>query len=299
MAKAVFSRSESSRYDDDQWGRYHFPRTYFAQATAALGDWVVYYEPRRNNGPSSSAGRQGYFAMARLAQIEPDATLPDHFYADVFEYIPFDRPVPFREGTHYYESGLMKPDGTTSKGAFGRSVRQISDQEFAAIVAAGFTQDLANEEVEESEPESAKPEPVKESVDRQIFTQILQRKYRDAAFRRRVRAAYDNTCAITGWRLLDGGGLPEVEAAHIRPVEENGPDTVQNGIALTATFHWMFDHGLIAFDETLHVMVSSHGLPHGVQTLIPTDRRFRVPSQRDLRPHPIFLAWHRAHRFKP
>jgi hypothetical protein len=54
-----------------------------------------------------------------------------------------------------------------------------------------------------------------------------------------------NTCAVTGLCLLNGGGRPEVQAAHIRAVEANGPDTVRNGLALTATVHWMFDRGLI------------------------------------------------------
>ncbi|MBI5096728.1 MAG: hypothetical protein HZB32_03640, partial [Nitrospirae bacterium] len=46
--------------------------------------------------------------------------------------------VPFRIGAHYFESGLKKADGSTNKGAFGRAVRNISDDEYQAIVAAGL-----------------------------------------------------------------------------------------------------------------------------------------------------------------
>ena len=58
--------------------------------------------------------------------------------------------------------------------------------------------------------------------------------------------AYDARCAITGLKLINGGGRAEVAAAHIRPVEANGPDIISNGIALSATAHWMFDRGLIS-----------------------------------------------------
>jgi len=61
--------------------RYHFPRTYLRQIEAAKGDFVVYYEPRRASGDLSSGGRQAYFATARVADVVPDRTRADHFYA--------------------------------------------------------------------------------------------------------------------------------------------------------------------------------------------------------------------------
>jgi len=41
--------------------------------------------------------------------------------------------------------------------------------------------------------------------------------------------------AITGLKLINGGGRAEVDAAHTRPVEANGPDVLSNGIALSGT----------------------------------------------------------------
>src|SRR6478609_780168 len=106
MANAVFTHSESSRYDDRPEVRYHFPRTYLNQATKAVGELIVYYEPRRTEGPDSTTGRQAYFAVARLRAIEPDPVNADHFYAHLDEYLEFDRAVPFREGGRTYETGL-------------------------------------------------------------------------------------------------------------------------------------------------------------------------------------------------
>jgi putative restriction endonuclease len=292
MTKAVFTHSESSAYDDQPELHYHFPRTYLRQVTAAVGDWVVYYEPRRTTGLTSDTGRQAYFAIARVDRVEPDPGLADHFYAHVSGYVELDTPVPFRSGYRFYESALAKPDGSTNRGAFGRAVRTISDLEFAAIVVAGFTRTLSPWETP-----AASTDVVPEMVERPTVTQVLERPFRDAAFRRHVRRAYDNTCAVTGLRLLNGGGRPEVQAAHIRPVEEGGPDTVRNGIALTGTVHWLFDRGLISFDDSYRVLVAPE-LPKGIRSLIRDEHRLLIPHERDLQPHPTYLRWHRSNRFK-
>ncbi|SEI66561.1 HNH endonuclease [Sphingobium sp. AP50] len=78
---------------------------------------------------------------------------------------------------------------------------------------------------------------------------------RNRVFRRLVLRAYDERCAITGLKLINGGGRAEVQAAHIRPVEANGPDTINNGLALSGTAHWMFDRGLISLSDELEILV--------------------------------------------
>jgi hypothetical protein len=50
--------------------------------------------------------------------------------------------APFREGELYYEGSLRREDGGTSKGAFGRAVRTITESEYEVIVKAGFVQTL-------------------------------------------------------------------------------------------------------------------------------------------------------------
>jgi len=72
MAKAVFTTKVKPAYDDLPEFRYHFPRTYLRQAEAAVGDWIVYYEPRRTSADSSShGGRQAYFVTARVREFRP------------------------------------------------------------------------------------------------------------------------------------------------------------------------------------------------------------------------------------
>jgi putative restriction endonuclease len=117
----------------------NFPRTYLNQARQAVGDHIVYYEPRRSNAELSSfGGRQSYFGVARVTAVVEDTSLAGHYYALVDDYLDFDRPVPFAEGDEYYESALKKEDGSTNKGAFGRAVRLIPDNEFDRILKSGF-----------------------------------------------------------------------------------------------------------------------------------------------------------------
>lgn len=293
MSKAIFTTSEGSAYDDQPELRYHFPRTYLNQVRQSENDWIIYYEPRRTTGPHSATGRQAYFAIAFVDRVAEDPRRPDHFYAYVKHYLEMDSAVSFRAGAHYYETGLKKVDGSTNRGAFGRSVRLISEDDFAAIVTAGFTRELSAWEAMDIAVAD-----IPERVDRPVVTQVISKKYRDEAFRRHVRGAYDNTCAITGLKLINGHGRPEVQAAHIRPVEEDGPDTVRNGLALTGTVHWLFDRGLISIDDNFKVLLSPAGLPDDLERLIPKHRTLTLPPRPELRPHPTYLGWHRDYRFK-
>jgi putative restriction endonuclease len=114
-----------------------------------------------------------------------------------------------------------------------------------------------------------------------------------------VKLAYRARCAMSGLALRNGGGRPEVEAAHIRPVAEQGPDIVQNGLALSGTLHWMFDRGLLAVDEDRRVLVARDSVVGEIQDrLLRPDRRLVLPADPLHHPHEAFLAWHRRHIFK-
>jgi putative restriction endonuclease len=118
-------------------------------------------------------------------------------------------------------------------------------------------------------------------------------------FRRVVLRAYDERCAITGLKFINGSGRAEVAAAHIRPVEASGPDIISNGIALSGTAHWMFDRGLISLNDDLEILISrqSNDL-QAVRSIINKSGRALAPQRMSDRPHPHFLRWHREHCFK-
>jgi putative restriction endonuclease len=104
---------------------------------------------------------------------------------------------------------------------------------------------------------------------RDRVNQVTNRVVRDRNFRRTVLRAYGERCAVTGLRLINGGGRAEVEAAHIRPVDHDGPDIVSNGIALSGTTHWMFDRGLIGLADEMTILVSRQANdPEAVRSMI-------------------------------
>jgi len=72
------------------------------------------------------------------------------------------------------------------------------------------------------------------------------------AFRVLVTEAYSRRCAITGEKTL-----PVLEAAHIRPFAEKGPNAVVNGVLLRADMHKLFDSGLISISPDHKILVSS------------------------------------------
>ncbi len=298
MAKAVFTTKFESIYDDLPEVRYHFPKTYLNAVQQAVGDLIVYYEPSRlTSDRQSRGGRKSYFAVAHVTHIEADANTPNHFYAFVREYIDFPNSVPFSESDHYFESALRKVDGTTNKGAFGRSVRIIPDHEFNAIISNAFDEPLIAypEKVNYEFPGFAEEQV---PFERPIIEQVVHRPFRDAAFERGVKTAYQNTCAVTGLKIINGGGRSEVQAAHIRPVADSGPDSFRNGIALSGTVHWMFDRGLISIDDDYSILLARDHLPDQFVSMINSDQKLRVPKSASYQPHPHYLEYHRDQVFK-
>lgn len=69
------------------------------------------------------------------------------------------------------------------------------------------------------------------------------RVHRDAGFTFRVLHRYGARCAISGIPVKE-----VLDAAHVIPVADGGPDDERNGILLSATLHRAFDAGLWALN---------------------------------------------------
>jgi putative restriction endonuclease len=301
MACGVFLHRADSIYEDDPDRQYQFPSQYLSRAKQFVGDWIIYYEPRR--GPTG----KGYFAIARVQQIIPDPAASGMYLAiiDPGSYLSFERAVPFSDASGPVERGVLNEFGKIS-GRAQAAVRPISIEDFNRILERG---------IPDEQPLLPRADPLAASVTTESLTDphapfvfeterrrveyFASRPVRDRVFRRLVLNAYDCRCAITGLKVINGGGRAEVEAAHIRPVEHNGPDSPNNGIALSGTAHWMFDRGLISLSDAYDVLVSRQvNDVDGVWNFVNRSRKAVVPAQPALRPHPRFLAWHREHCFK-
>ena len=299
MAYSTLLHRSDSIYDDQPSERYQFPPQYLRRMQQSVGDWIVYLEP------SKVRETRGYFAIARVERIIPDPKTTGMYLALIERgsYLEFANPVPFNGDHGVVERGLLNEHGNIS-GRAQSAVRPISSEDFLRIVELGLHdgEEWPDREDEPDDPSSEdlafgfETQPQMEIV-RPLMTLVSHRKFRDAKFKLLVRKAYDRRCALTGLRLINGRGRPEVEAAHIKPVSANGPDSIRNGIALSGTVHWMFDRGMLSLADDLTILTSRQ-LNYGIDHLLNSDMRAIVPKDRRQQPHPAFLAWHRENLFK-
>lgn len=298
MTLGVFIHRTDSIYDDSPAERYQFPAQYLGRAQACVGDWVLFYEPVKVKET------RGYFAVARVREIIPDPAVQAMFVAVIEpgSYLEFANSVPFSGNNGLVEQGLLNEQQRIS-GRAQSAVRPISPSDFNRIIDLGLGDDeaLLPQTDEAAVPSSLQEEraPFVFEQERQRISAYTSRIFRDRVFRKVVLRAYGERCAITGLRIINGGGRAEAEAAHIRPVEANGPDIVTNGLALSGTVHWMFDRGLISLSDDLEILVSRQANdPESVRGMINKTGKALAPTRPLDRPHPHFLAWHREHCFK-
>ncbi|NPU14268.1 restriction endonuclease [Bradyrhizobium sp. 83012] len=299
MSYCVFMHRTDSIYDDSPADQYQFPRQYLGRAQGSIGDWIVYLEPTK------VLGTRGYFAIARVERIIPDPKSHDMYLALIQpgSYLEFVSPVPFSELNGPIERGLLNEEGKLS-GRAQAAVRPISPADFQRIIERGLDE---RDAVLPRVPETAHPAagleegqtPFVSEQLRDRIQRLTSRIVRDRLFRKIVLRAYRERCAITGLKLINGGGRAEVNAAHIRPVEANGPDLVTNGLALSGTVHWMFDRGLISLGDDLAILISRHvNDVDRIRGFINSSGFALAPDRAGDRPHPHFLQWHREHCFK-
>ncbi len=298
MGFGIFIHRADSIYDDSPAERYQFPSQYLRRAEACVGDWIIYYEPRK------VTESRGYFAVAKVQQIIPDPGAPGMYIAVIEpgSYLDFINPVPFSGPTGVVETGVLNSEGRIS-GRAQSAIRPLSSDDFNRIVQQGLN-DTAPLLPRVDQPvlglgAHEDQTPFQLEQERERVSSLTSRILRDRVFRRVVLRAYDERCVVTGLKLINGSGRAEVAAAHIRPVEARGPDIVSNGIALSGTAHRMFDRGLISLADDLEILVSRQvNDPDGVRALINKSGRAMEPGRASDRPHPHFLQWHRDHCFK-
>lgn len=292
MANAVFLHKPSSIYDDNPTERYHFPKMYLRAVEQTVGDFIIYFEPKRG-------GSHSYVATAQVTRIDNDPNSSGLFYAriDPVTYLPFISTVKYEGPGGVYEHALGMPDGSINRGLIQRAVRIIASSEYEAIMAAGMAAPdfWLHNSSDSDRPLGFSDQPQADFV---RPTATYDRNLRSRAFTLQIQSAYDRTCAVTGLKILNGGGRPEVQAAHIKAVEDQGPDWVRNGVALSGTIHWMFDKGFISIADDYKILRADRLIPDEIKPLLNRSEYLRLPENPNLRPHPEFLMFHRESRYK-
>ncbi|MFT9383082.1 MAG: hypothetical protein ABF553_00580 [Acetobacter orientalis] len=198
----MFDTRAGTTYDDEIVSNYHFPDRDLSAALDCLGSWILYREPRRNGG------RSGYVAIAKVITVEPDLARPGYSYARMDGYLEFDTVVPLEGADGPFEERLRALEPTRGGATLqDRSIRTISLAEFGVIVRSGLDATLAptNARRLELDPihmdqltrdllEAPSPDQA-----RRIKQVLVNRRIRDAAFRRQViNAYYDGRCSVSG-----------------------------------------------------------------------------------------------------
>jgi putative restriction endonuclease len=102
-----------------------------------------------------------------------------------------------------------------------------------------------------------------------------------------VLEAWDRQCAFCGYDGQITGASVGIEAAHVRWFAFGGPDALDNGLALCALHHKLFDLGALGLSLGLQVMVSakfSARTPAGPSTTCTVINSRRDPARPCPRP---------------
>ena len=299
--KAVLDTKPDSGYDEESSSRYHFPSRCLSMLEQCVDDWIIFRRHRADGGDMA------YFAVARIKSIRRNENIESHFYANLLDFLRFDTPYPGRRNGRYVEAQLRQLAEQQDAYEVGRrlrgnSVRPLSQRDFSEIVQYGIRETLNPDntirlglELDKIDADTrALLADASNHSERRIEQILLNRKVREANFRRTVCAAYEDTCAFTKLRIINGGGRAEVQAAHILPVQDGGPDIIQNGLALSATAHWLFDRHLVSVSEEYQLLVADNRIPSEFRNLSPEKSdQIHLPLESHLWPSQDYLELHR------
>ena len=144
-------------------------------------------------------------------------------------------------------------------------------------------------------------EDILQAVGLDLDLDTAQKRKRDPYFRDRIIQAYEHQCAVCGFNVRVGNTLVALEAAHIKWHQAGGPDVEENGIALCALHHKLFDRGAFTISQDLTIQVSdqAHGT-QGFQEWLTAyhGKSLRAPQRPNFYPEPRFVAWHVREVFK-
>lgn len=134
------------------------------------------------------------------------------------------------------------------------------------------------------------PMAIADEAERRFYTRLTKQRLEQATFRYRVMRAYGESCSVC--RLRHGELL---DAAHIVSFVDDGPSTVDNGLALCKIHHAAYDHNILGVspDARLHLRrdlldeIDGPMLRHGLQEV--HGRSIVLPSRSLDRPRREFL----------
>ena len=128
----------------------------------------------------------------------------------------------------------------------------------------------------------------------------LNRRRRSARWRADVLEAWDRQCAFCGYDGQLGGACVGLDAAHVRWFSFEGPDELDNGLALCSLHHKLFDRGVMGLDNSRTILVSSTFSARTVvgRAVYDLHGRSLAPRRGTPLPHLRHVQWHTDEVFK-
>jgi putative restriction endonuclease len=200
------------------------------------------------------------------------------------------------EGELTWRAGSREP---TTASLRGPAAGGLTEDVFAALRESTSLREavsaLLREQLREGAPGTVDVPPAASA------RETVERLVRDPAFRRGVLDAYGDRCVVCGWGVRSQGRAVAVAAAHVHPLQAEGPDAPGNGIALCFHHHALFDAGLFGYDADRRVIVSAawEGEKRGAMPSLEDHAGAPLPDSLD----PVWevreehLAWHRENVF--
>jgi putative restriction endonuclease len=306
----VLASKPESAYADTQTS-YEYPaqyRHFFTPLERGESMLAIIYEPR-----ARGAGRMAYVGWAALSSRPTLSSRTTQTGRPLWEVLYLDRvqefptPVPRDLLGEPIESWLRQvaPENRAIRTS-GASVRDILLGDAQRILELGHSGELVTSDYGFAGDHLETDDLVAERT-----TRLVTAIERDARFRRGVMSAYEFKCSVSGFGIGElplGRATRLIDAAHIRPVNKQGSDSVSNGLALTPTLHRLFDEGLFTIADSaigLTVVTSPHLEPTMISSAdgafvlpLTTGLRLREATSTDTRPSPNQLRYHQREIFR-
>lgn len=145
---------------------------------------------------------------------------------------------------------------------------------------------------------------IRQAIDLPVYSfdepETLKRK-RATSFREEVLRAYEKRCVICDYDGRISNSIFGLDAVHIQWFAYNGPDSLQNGLALCSFHHIALDRGALGVSDQYQILISSHlsgqkMLEELLYNFI--GKELRSPQQGFSPPALKYIQWHRKNVFK-
>lgn len=129
---------------------------------------------------------------------------------------------------------------------------------------------------------------------------VAMQRRRNPAWRTAVLQAWDRQCAFCGYDGQLAGASAGIDAAHVRWFTFDGPDDLDNGVALCALHHKLLDLGALGLDLNLRVLVSAvfTARTSAGRAVYELHGRLLTPRPGTVTPSADHITWHARQVFK-